>query len=66
MHTNLSVGLYYGDMGVDFWDGEVWKQEIDKHEVLSLLIWVLFIFFLLNVKFWHGTATLFPNVFSTS
>ncbi|XP_022987458.1 endoribonuclease Dicer homolog 2 isoform X1 [Cucurbita maxima] len=36
MHTNLSVGLYYGDMGVDFWDGEVWKQEIDKHEVLVM------------------------------
>lgn len=36
MHTDLSVGLYYGDMGVDFWDGAIWKREIEKHEVLVM------------------------------
>lgn len=36
MHTDLSVGLYYGDMGIDFWDGAIWKREIEKHEVMCI------------------------------
>ncbi|KAH9734168.1 Endoribonuclease Dicer [Citrus sinensis] len=32
MHTDLKVGKYWGDMGVDFWDGATWKEEISKHE----------------------------------
>lgn len=37
MHTDLNVGMYWGDMGVDFWDGDIWKKEIDKHEVSVFL-----------------------------
>jgi len=22
-----------GDMGVDYWDAAIWKQEMEKHEV---------------------------------
>jgi len=33
MHTDLKVGMYWGDMGVDFWDSSTWKQEVDKYEV---------------------------------
>ncbi|KAL5836669.1 hypothetical protein ACOSQ3_013838 [Xanthoceras sorbifolium] len=36
MHTDLNVGMYWGDMGVDFWDAATWKQEISKHEVLVM------------------------------
>ncbi|XP_059435828.1 endoribonuclease Dicer homolog 2 isoform X1 [Corylus avellana] len=36
MHTDLNVGMYYGDMGVDFWDAAMWKEEIGKHEVLVM------------------------------
>jgi endoribonuclease Dicer len=25
--------MYWGDMGVDFWDGAIWKEEMEKHEV---------------------------------
>jgi len=34
MHTDLKVGMYWGDMGVDYWDGATWKQETEKHEVM--------------------------------
>ncbi|KAL2341557.1 hypothetical protein Fmac_009497 [Flemingia macrophylla] len=36
MHTDLKVGMYWGDMGVDFWDAAMWKQETEKHEVLLM------------------------------
>ncbi|GAY66382.1 hypothetical protein CUMW_248260 [Citrus unshiu] len=36
MHTDLKVGKYWGDMGVDFWDGATWKEEMSKHEVLVM------------------------------
>lgn len=36
MHTDLKVGMYWGDMGVDFWDSSTWKQEVDKYEVLVM------------------------------
>ncbi|KAJ6891882.1 hypothetical protein NC651_025165 [Populus alba x Populus x berolinensis] len=36
MHTDLNVGMYWGDMGIDFWHAATWKQEIDKHEVLVM------------------------------
>jgi len=32
-HTDLKVGMYWGEMGVDLWDGAVWKEEMKKHEV---------------------------------
>ncbi|XVF02332.1 hypothetical protein REPUB_Repub04eG0166500 [Reevesia pubescens] len=36
LHTDLKVGMYWGDMDVDFWDGGKWKQEIEKYEVLVM------------------------------
>lgn len=33
MHTDLKVGMYWGEMGVDFWNAATWKKEIEKHEV---------------------------------
>ncbi|GKV45609.1 hypothetical protein SLEP1_g52673 [Rubroshorea leprosula] len=36
MHTDLSVGEYWGELGVDFWDAATWQREIDKHEVLVM------------------------------
>ena len=33
-HTDLKVGMYWGSMGVDFWDAPTWKQEVDTYEVL--------------------------------
>ncbi|KAH8501303.1 hypothetical protein H0E87_016207 [Populus deltoides] len=36
MHTDLKVGMYWGEMGVDFWKAATWKNEIDKHEVLVM------------------------------
>ncbi|ESQ49771.1 hypothetical protein EUTSA_v10019898mg [Eutrema salsugineum] len=36
MHTDLKVGMYWGEMGVDFWDSSIWKQEVDKYEVLVM------------------------------
>lgn len=36
MHTDLKVGKYWGDMGVDFWDADTWNKELEKHEVLVM------------------------------
>lgn len=33
LHTDLQVGMYWGAMGVDFWDSSTWKQQVDKYEV---------------------------------
>jgi endoribonuclease Dicer len=49
-HTDLKVGMYWGDMGVGLWDADVWKVEMGKHEVrvyefLSRLIDVLVILY---------------------
>ncbi|KAL5062982.1 hypothetical protein RYX36_024719 [Vicia faba] len=35
-HTDLKVGMYWGDMGVDFWDKATWENELGKHEVLVM------------------------------
>ncbi|PNX56920.1 endoribonuclease dicer 2-like protein, partial [Trifolium pratense] len=35
-NTNLKVGMYWGDMGIDHWDGDMWKEETEKHEVLVM------------------------------
>ncbi|XP_074292771.1 endoribonuclease Dicer homolog 2-like [Silene latifolia] len=34
--TDLKVGKYWGDMGVDFWEAARWKDEQEKHEVLVM------------------------------
>ncbi|XP_022864537.1 endoribonuclease Dicer homolog 2 isoform X3 [Olea europaea var. sylvestris] len=36
MHTDLKVGKYYGELGVDYWDAATWKHEMDEHEVLVM------------------------------
>ena len=36
IHTNLSVGQYVGEMGVDLWEGEKWHNEFVKHHVLVM------------------------------
>ena len=38
MHTDLKVGMYWGEMGVDFWNGATWDVEMQKHEVIILHI----------------------------
>ncbi|KAJ1420894.1 Ribonuclease III domain [Sesbania bispinosa] len=35
-HTDLKVGTYWGDLGVDFWGVAVWKEQTAKHEVLVM------------------------------
>ncbi|XP_051121429.1 endoribonuclease Dicer homolog 2 isoform X2 [Andrographis paniculata] len=36
VHTDLRVGHYYGELGVDFWNAAMWKHEVDQHEVLVM------------------------------
>lgn len=36
MHTDLSVGTYYGELEVDLWSDERWKEEFKKHNVLVM------------------------------
>ncbi|CAF4103304.1 unnamed protein product, partial [Rotaria magnacalcarata] len=33
-HTDLSVGKYYGELGVDLWQKERWVDEFEQHQVL--------------------------------
>ncbi|XP_022864745.1 endoribonuclease Dicer homolog 2-like [Olea europaea var. sylvestris] len=42
MHTDLKVGKYYGELGVDFWDAATWKREKDEHEVLVMTPAILY------------------------
>ncbi|GAQ87876.1 hypothetical protein KFL_003840065 [Klebsormidium nitens] len=41
VHTDLRVGHYYGDMGVDFWKAERWAEEMEKNQVLVCTAQVL-------------------------
>ncbi|KAE9594842.1 putative ribonuclease III post-transcriptional gene silencing PAZ-Argonaute family [Lupinus albus] len=34
--TDLKVGMYWGEMGVDYWDAGTWKKETEKYEVLVM------------------------------
>ncbi|KAK3023834.1 hypothetical protein RJ639_044551, partial [Escallonia herrerae] len=36
LHTDLKVGKYWGEMGVDYWDAATWKQQLDEFEVLVM------------------------------
>lgn len=45
-HTDLTCRGYSGDMQVDYWDEQQWLTEIDKHQVLDLLHWIVFHFIL--------------------
>ncbi|KAF2286426.1 hypothetical protein GH714_016865 [Hevea brasiliensis] len=36
MHTDFNVGQLYGEKGVDCWDAAIWKQHLEKHEVLVM------------------------------
>ncbi|KAL6504014.1 hypothetical protein OROGR_025937 [Orobanche gracilis] len=35
-YTDLKVGKYYGEMGVDYWDAAIWKDQVELHEVLVM------------------------------
>ncbi|PNY11877.1 endoribonuclease dicer 2-like protein, partial [Trifolium pratense] len=35
-HTDLNIGMYWGNMGRDCWDENMWKEEMQKHEVLVM------------------------------
>lgn len=35
-HTDLIVGQYWGEMGIDYWRAADWEKEIEKHEVLVM------------------------------
>ncbi|KAK8938938.1 hypothetical protein KSP39_PZI010999 [Platanthera zijinensis] len=36
MHTDLKVGKFWGEMGVDFWSAEIWKQKLNEFEVFVM------------------------------
>lgn len=36
MHTDLKVGKFWGDMGVDFWDAATWKDKLRQYEVFVM------------------------------
>ncbi|CAF4297310.1 unnamed protein product [Rotaria sp. Silwood2] len=36
IHTDLSVGQYYGELGVDLWQKQRWIDEFEHHQVLVL------------------------------
>jgi endoribonuclease Dicer len=40
-HTDLKVGKYWGEMGVDFWNAAIWQKEQSKHEVLVMTPMIL-------------------------
>ncbi|XP_058102614.1 endoribonuclease Dicer homolog 2 [Magnolia sinica] len=36
MHTDLKVGRFWGEMGVDFWDAKTWHEHLEKYEVFVM------------------------------
>lgn len=36
MHTDLKVGQFYGEMGVDFWSADTWKKQLEQYEVFVM------------------------------
>lgn len=36
LHTDLKVGKYWGEMGVDYWDEATWKEQKEEYEVVIL------------------------------
>nr|GMD70111.1 endoribonuclease Dicer homolog 2-like [Ipomoea batatas] len=35
-HTDLRIGKYWGEMGVDYWDAKMWMQQVQNFEVLIM------------------------------
>lgn len=33
-HTDLNVGMFHGELGVDNWDKSQWDNELEKYQVL--------------------------------
>lgn len=33
MHTDLKVGKFWGEMGVDYWSASDWEEQKNKYEV---------------------------------
>ncbi|KAJ8962252.1 hypothetical protein NQ318_018226, partial [Aromia moschata] len=40
-HTTLNVGQYTGEMNLDFWPKDKWKDEFDKHQVFIMTCQIL-------------------------
>ncbi|MQL91411.1 hypothetical protein Taro_024007 [Colocasia esculenta] len=36
MHTDLSVGRFWGDMGVDFWTADTWERKLREFQVFVM------------------------------
>lgn len=58
MHTDLKVGTYWGEKGVDNWDANMWNVELEKHEVGFLFLY----FFMIPIKTWRFLTYEFLNV----
>lgn len=41
MHTDLKVGKFWGEMGVDFWNAAIWKEKLDQYEVAGFSLMFL-------------------------
>ncbi|CAI9090837.1 OLC1v1025698C1 [Oldenlandia corymbosa var. corymbosa] len=35
-HSDLKVGKYWGDMGIDYWGAATWEQQVKEYEVLVM------------------------------
>ncbi|XP_050208113.1 endoribonuclease Dicer homolog 2-like [Mercurialis annua] len=35
-HTDLNVGMYWGDMRIDLWDVDTWNKQMEQHEVFVM------------------------------
>lgn len=65
MHTDLQVGMYWGDMGVDFWDSSTWKQQVDKYEVSFPYFGKLHNKFLFGQVLWLMRMRFIVTIFSS-
>ncbi|XP_011623569.2 endoribonuclease Dicer homolog 2 isoform X1 [Amborella trichopoda] len=41
MYTDLKVGVFWGEMGVDLWSGVKWKEQLQMYEVLVMTAQIL-------------------------
>lgn len=49
MHTDLKVGKYWGEMGVDYWSATDWKEQQDEYEVSIIFVSLYMIIY--NMQF---------------
>lgn len=41
LHTDLKVGKYWGEMGVDYWDAATWRKQVEEFEVFVMTPMIL-------------------------